>query len=58
MPILGPSIIIMSLNDLPPKINTLSQTKIFPDDTRVIICGRQIDHFCSVPNTVLSHMSK
>ena len=45
------------MNNLPSKINALSELIIFTDDTSVI-SGQNVDDFSSVSNIVLSHMSK
>jgi hypothetical protein len=59
--ILGPLLFIIYINDLPTTIktiNTLTENKIFVDDTTVIIFNKNFDNFCSTSNKVLSHMSK
>jgi len=40
------------------KKNYLSETVIFADDTNVVIAGRHLEHFCSVSNSVRSHVLK
>jgi hypothetical protein len=40
------------------RINSVSQPKLFADDTSVIISCRNFKDFCSVSNLVLSHMIK
>lgn len=46
-----PLLFVIYMNDLPPKINALSEPIIFTDDTSV-------DDFSSASNSFLSHMSK
>ena len=45
-------------NDLPLRINSVSETILFVDDTSVIFTGRNLGDFCSVSNLVLCHMIK
>jgi hypothetical protein len=49
---------IIYTNDLPPKINTLSEPIIFSDDTSVIIYNKNVDDFCATSNIIVSHTSK
>jgi hypothetical protein len=50
---------ILYINDLPPRINTSSESVvIFADGTSVILVSRNDGGFSSVLNIVLSHMSK
>jgi hypothetical protein len=55
--ILGPLLYIIYISVLPPIINNLSKPTIFADDTSVIISSKNFDDFCTISNTVLSHMS-
>jgi hypothetical protein len=48
----------MYKNDLPPTLNASLVTIIFADDTSVIISSKNLDDFCTLPNKVLSQMSK
>jgi hypothetical protein len=45
-------------HNLHPTINTLSESISFTDDTCVMISSKNFDHFSTMSNTVLSHMSK
>jgi len=56
--ILWPLLFVIYINDLPPKINSVSETILFVDDTSVIITGRNLGDFCSVSNLVFSHVIK
>jgi hypothetical protein len=56
--ILGPLLFIIYINDLPPTINNLSKPIIFADDTSVLISTKNLDDFCTISNTVLSHISE
>jgi hypothetical protein len=49
---------IIYINDLTPTINNLSKPTIFADGTSVLIYSKNFDDFCTVSNTVLSHMSE
>jgi len=40
------------------RINSISESILFVDDTNVIISSRNFKDFCSVSNLVLSHMMK
>jgi hypothetical protein len=55
--ILGPLLIIY-INDLQLRINSVSEPILFADDNCVIISGRNFNYFCSVTNLVLSQMIK
>jgi hypothetical protein len=55
--ILGPLLFITNINDLPSTIKTLSEPIIFAVDTSVIISNKNFDDFCTLANSVLSHMS-
>jgi hypothetical protein len=54
--ILGPLLLIIYINDLPLRINSLSELILFADDTSVIISNRNFEHFCTISNSVLSSM--
>jgi hypothetical protein len=56
--ILGPLLLIICKNDLPPTISTLSEPIIFTDDTSVIISSKKYDDFHTMSNVVRSQMSK
>jgi hypothetical protein len=48
---------------LPPSTSVLPillvrYTKIFADNTSVILSSKNFDDFCAIPNKVLSHVSK
>ena len=45
-------------NNLPLRINSVSEPILFADDNDVIISSRNLEDFCSVSNFVLSHMVK
>jgi len=49
---------IIYTHDLPLRINSISETKEFADDTRCIILSRNFEVFYSMSNLVLSHMIK
>jgi len=49
---------IIYINDLPLRVNYVSEPTLFADDTSVIISSRNFEDFCSVSNTVLSLMIK
>ena len=49
---------IIYINDLPLRINSLSEPVLFADDTSIIISNRNFEDFCSVSNLVLYHMIK
>ena len=42
------------MNDLPKRINSLSEPILYADDTSVIIINRNFEDFFSVSNLVLS----
>jgi len=52
--ILGPLLFIIYMNDLPKRINSLSEPILYADDTSVIIINRNFEDFFSVSNLVLS----
>jgi hypothetical protein len=54
--ILEPQLFIIHKNDLPLRINSVSQPTLFADDTSVIISSRNFKDFCSESKLVLSHM--
>jgi hypothetical protein len=56
--ILGPLLFIRYINDLPLRINSISETVLFHSDTSVLISNRNFEDFCSVSNLVPSHMIK
>jgi len=56
--ILWPLMFVIYTNYLPLRINSVSETILFADNTSVIIAGRNLGDFCSVSNLVLSHMIK
>ena len=49
---------IIYTNNLPLKINSVSEPILFADDNSIIISSRNYENLCSVPNFVLSHMIK
>jgi hypothetical protein len=49
---------IIHINDLPLRINSISETILFADDASVIISSQNFKDFCSVSNLFLSHMIK
>jgi hypothetical protein len=49
---------IIYTNDLPLRINSVSEPTLYADDTRVIIPKRNIEDFHSMSNFDLSHMIK
>jgi hypothetical protein len=53
--ILGPSLFITYINDLPSTITILSESIIFADDNTVMISNKITYDFCPIANTVLSH---
>jgi hypothetical protein len=56
--ILGPLLFITHINNLPSTIKTLSEPIISADYTNVIISNKDVDDFCTLANSVFSHMSK
>jgi len=56
--ILGPLLFKIYINDLPLRINSVSEPTSFADDTSVIISSRNFKNSRSVSNLVLSHMTK
>ena len=56
--VLGPLSFTIHVNDLPLRINSVSEPILFADYTSVIISNRNFEDFCSVSNLVLSHMIK
>jgi hypothetical protein len=55
---LGPQLSILHITDLPLRINSVSESILYADDTSVIISNRYFKDFCSVSNLILSHMNK
>jgi hypothetical protein len=49
---------IIYINDLPPRINSVSEPVLFVGDTSVVTLNKNFKDFCSVSNVVLSHMIK
>jgi hypothetical protein len=54
--VLGPLLFIIYINDLPLKINTISDPILFADETSVIISKDTCDDFKQASNLVLSLM--
>jgi hypothetical protein len=54
--ILGPPFFIIQINDFPLRINSVSEPILFADDTSVIITSINFEDFCSMSNSVLSHV--
>jgi hypothetical protein len=54
--ILGPLLFIIYINDLPLRINSLSEPILFADNTSAKISNRNFKDFCMISNSVLSHM--
>ena len=50
--------LIIYINDLPLRINSVSEPVLFADDTSVIISSRNVEDFCSSSNLVLSRTIK
>jgi hypothetical protein len=57
-PILGPLLFIVDINDLPLRVNAVSEAIFFADDTSVIISTRNFEDIYSVSNLILSHIIK
>jgi hypothetical protein len=55
--VLGLLLFLIYINDLPLRINSVSEPIIFAEDTSVIIPSKYVDDFCSV-NLVLLYMGK
>ena len=53
-----PLLFIIYINNLPLRINSVSEQISFTDDTSVTISSRNFEDFCSVSNLVLSDMIK
>jgi hypothetical protein len=49
---------IKYINDLPLRLNSLSEPMLFADDTSVIISRKNFKDFCLVTNLLLSHLNK
>ena len=56
--ILVPLLFIVYINELPLRINSVSEPLLFVDDNSVIISSRNFNYFYSVSNLVLSGMIK
>jgi len=56
--VLGPILFITYINNLPLRINYVSEPISFADDTSVIISSRNFEDLCLLSNLVLSHMIK
>ena len=56
--VLGPILFITYINNLPLRINYVSEPISFADDTSVIISSRNFKDLCSVSNLLLSQMNK
>ena len=54
----GPLLSIIYINDLPMRINSISEPILLNDNTSVIITRINLEDFCSETNSVLSHASK
>ena len=50
--------LIIYVNDLPLRINSVSEPILFADDTSVIISSRNVKDFCSPSNLVPCHTIK
>jgi len=49
---------IIYISELPLRINSVSESILYANDTRVIISSRNLEDFCSVSNLIFSHMNK
>jgi hypothetical protein len=56
--ILGPLLFRTYIQDLPLRINAVSEPVLFADDTSVIISSRNFEDFCTLSNLVLFHVIK
>jgi len=56
--ILGPLLLRTYIPDLPLRINAVSETILFANDTSVIISSRNFEDFCTLANLVLFHVIK
>jgi hypothetical protein len=56
--ILGCLLFLIYINDLPLRINYLSEPIFFADDTSVIISSKNFEKFSSMTGLVFSHMIK
>ena len=56
--VLGPPFFMIYINDLPLRINSVSEPVLFVVNTCIIISRRNFKDFCSVSNLFLSHMIK
>jgi len=56
--ILGPVLFIIYINNLPLRINSVSEPILFVDDTSVIISSINFEDFFSLSKLVLSRMIK
>jgi len=46
----------MYINDLPLRINSVSEPVLFADDASVIIASKNFNGFCSLSNLALCHL--
>jgi hypothetical protein len=53
--ILGTSLFIIYINDLPLRTNSISKPITFADDTGVTISSKHFYDFCIASNLILSH---
>jgi hypothetical protein len=53
-----PLLFTIYINNLPLRINFVSEPTVFTDDTSNVISSRNFKDFCSVSNLVLSDMIK
>jgi hypothetical protein len=56
--ILMPLLFIIYIDDLPLRINSVSESVLFAHDSSVIIWSRNFDDFCSMSNSVFSCVIK